>query len=72
MESKINSSCLDVDIGTVVPLESSRGLISLNTGMKVINDWACFILATSQPHLREGLLSLFARGASRGKGQEGD
>lgn len=56
----------------MVPPESPRGLISLNSGMEVLNGrW--FILAISQPPLRERVSDLFARGdcSSGGKGQEG-
>lgn len=70
---KINGPYLDVGIGTVVPLESPRGLNSLNTSMKVINDQALFYINKLTATLEGRVTSLSTRRVcgSGWKSQEG-
>lgn len=60
----MNGPCLELGIGTVAPPESPKGLISLNSAMKVLNGpW--FILAISQPPWGKGIICLLEEPAAQ-------
>lgn len=73
MENKDKWPYLDVDIGTLVPPESPGVLNSVNTGMKVINDWSLFYISKLTATLEGRFPSPSTRGTcgSGQKGQEG-